>query len=275
MECTYNIQPATGRFVRREHCAIDAGLLSDIGRAVGHQIRIRRSAEEFALYTVTAALQNSDGAAIRMSPAGLRRLGARSACAASVEPFAAHPTMDDQAARAAGEFVERTDDRTGDLLFLAPHGGEMERFTAEQAAHAAALLGASSWRCLGWRPGGSASARWHITSTDLHEASFPGLASLARRRFRLAVSFHGYSRERFLVGGLGPRELRERIRAAVERAGGLPADLAEIGEEAGGSRPRNIVNRLAPGGGIQIEQPREARMTRWREIAAAVAAVLR
>ena len=40
--------------------------------------------------------------------------------------------------------------------------------------------------------GGGASDRWHITATDIHEASFPRLNSVISRGFTHAVAFHGF-----------------------------------------------------------------------------------
>ena len=61
----------------------------------------------------------------------------------------------------------------GELVVLAPHGGDIEPHTDDQAELVAAATGCSSWRCKGWRPGGGAHERWHITSTDIDPGSFP------------------------------------------------------------------------------------------------------
>ena len=47
------------------------------------------------------------------------------------------------------------------------------------------------WRCRGYKApeGAGASTRWHITSTDIHEASFPLLNTIISRVFGNAVSF--------------------------------------------------------------------------------------
>ena len=50
----------------------------------------------------------------------------------------------------------------------------------------------SSSRCKGFKERGGASDRWHITSTDIHEASFPCLNSVIPRCFTYAVAFHGF-----------------------------------------------------------------------------------
>ena len=107
-----------------------------------------------------------------------------------------HATWTDAEAACNGEFVERLDDdgtHTA-LIVIAPHGGDIEAHTDQQAEHVSSQLagkGVSSWRCKGWHPRG-AFAHWHITSTDIHEASFPLLNSVISRGFRYAVAFHGF-----------------------------------------------------------------------------------
>jgi hypothetical protein len=70
------------------------------------------------------------------------------------------------------------------MVVIAPHGGMIERYTDCQAERVAVeLSGISCWRCNGWKPDNGAFDRWRITSTDIHEASFPLLkwASTGRR----------------------------------------------------------------------------------------------
>jgi hypothetical protein len=38
---------------RREHCSVDAARLAAVGRAIGHQVRVRLSSDAFGLYTVS------------------------------------------------------------------------------------------------------------------------------------------------------------------------------------------------------------------------------
>jgi phage replication-related protein YjqB (UPF0714/DUF867 family) len=81
------------------------------------------------------------------------------------------------------------------LIVIAPHGGDIERHTDQLAERVASRLRAkavSSWRCKGFKERGGASDRWHITSTDIHEASFPCLNSVIPRCFTYAVAFHGF-----------------------------------------------------------------------------------
>jgi hypothetical protein len=123
---------------------------------------------------------------------------------------------------------------------------------------------ASAWRCKGWRLPKGAFVRWHITSTDINPVCFPLLNSVMSRRFAHAVAFHGFNDEPgVLIGGTAPAEVKERIREAIQQVllpAGLDVRVALPTERYGGDDPDNIVNRLSPCGGIQIEQgpsPRE------------------
>ena len=50
-------------------------------------------------------------------------------------------------------------------------------------------------------------------------------------------------------------------------------NIATAADNFNGDNPYNIVNRLANGNGIQIEQSKAARDTYWQQIAHAVASV--
>ena len=150
----------------REHCSADSEKLATIGRALGHQIRVKRSADEYALYTVSETRQERPGAIVRM--ARLARARVTPAASDIPDEFAAiidgqvpHPTYSDECAEANSEFVERlTDDGnpTG-LVAIAPHGGSIEPGTDQQAERVATQLaaqGVACWRCKGWKQGGGA-----------------------------------------------------------------------------------------------------------------------
>jgi phage replication-related protein YjqB (UPF0714/DUF867 family) len=271
---------------RAEHCSMDPEQLTTAGLAVGRQVRVRRGGSDVALYTVSEDRHESVTTTIRMAqPARLRLRppGEDDEFDVSVDTQVPHPTLSDDQAREQSEFVERvTDDGCQqNLVVLAPHGGAIERETDRQAERVAAALGASRasvWLCRGFRTGGGAARQWHVTASDLDDDSFPLLGSIANRRFAYAVAFHGFGEADVLVGGGAPRPLKRRIAAELERvlAGtGIPVRVARGSEEFDGNHPRNIVNRLTEGGlgGVQIEQPLEARDKYWDRIADAVAAV--
>jgi phage replication-related protein YjqB (UPF0714/DUF867 family) len=276
--------PAQGELQRRrEHCSADPGRLAAIGSAVGHQVRIARSADRQALYPVSESRQENPDTIVRMGPPGRRRLGTSREFAATVDSQVPHPTISEARAEAEQEFIERLrdDGRQSRLIAIAPHGGEIEPRTDRQAERVRSRLGAgvaSAWRCKGWgEDEGDAFLRWHITSTDIEEASFPRLRSVISRGFAHAVAFHGFEDPEILIGGTAPPELKEAIRGAIERATAasrIEVRIAGPEDEFGGDDPGNIVNRLSPGG-LQIEQSLRARLDHWPAIANAVADVYR
>ena len=267
---------------RREHCAPAARVLVSLGGDVGQQVRIHRD-DEFALYTVSELLHETADAVVRMGLGGRRRLLSEEEFEGVLDTKVVDQELCDEDARDAGELVERLADDGSQthLIAIAPHGGDIERHTDEQAERVVERLGphlASAWRAKGWRPDGGAFERWHITSTDLNPVGFPLLGSVMSRHFANAVAFHGFNDEPgVLIGGTAPSELKERLREAIDRV--LPATLAvrvaRSDERYGGDDPRNLVNRLSPCGGIQIEQGPRPRERYGTDIANAVAEVLR
>jgi phage replication-related protein YjqB (UPF0714/DUF867 family) len=268
---------------RGEHCSLDPGKLASIGLVPGSQVRVRRTPEQVALYTVSETRQESVDTTVRMALPARQRLDTVDEFDAIVETRVPHPFFSDTEAQDNSEFVERLDDSgcQRGLVVLAPHGGAIERHTDQQAENFAAVLGgdrASAWRCKGFRAGGGAFERWHITSTDIHEASFPLLKTIASRGFAYAVAFHGFSEADVLIGGSAPLTLKQEIQRALEAVlsgAGIQVRIAVPSENYDGDSPRNIVNRLTEGGanGIQIEQSLEARNGFWAAIADAVASV--
>lgn len=230
-----------------------------MGIGVGQQVRVKRSADDYALYTVTDEQFE-----------------------ACLDSQVVHPTIGVDEAAAIGEFIERLHDdgRQSGLIAIAPHGGDIEVHTDQQAQRVATRLAdmaATYWCCKGYHPRGAERA-WHITSVDIHPASFPLLHSVFTRQFEFAVAFHGFARDGILVGGAGPKALKAKIKSAIQTAvagSGIPVRIAKPSDEFGGDDPCNIVNRLTTGEtkGIQIEQGLAARTEHWRQIADAVASV--
>src|SRR6266508_1843085 len=161
----------------KEHCFDVPVNLATVARERGHLVMIKRSDSEYGLYTVSQIRQESPDNIVRMGSTGRKRLGTSDEFVGSLDSQVPHPTYDDPDAETNDEFVERLEDNgthTG-LVVIAPHGGDIERHTDQQAEHVASRLAAkavSLWRCKGFKGEGS-FARWHITSTDIHEASFP------------------------------------------------------------------------------------------------------
>lgn len=267
-----------------ERCSVDARALSLLGIGLGQQVRISFGGE-FALFTVATTRKERTAALVRMGAKGLARLGATlvSNPHVTLDPAVVRKGLTDGDAKAMGELAEivQGDPNGKFLVAIAPHGGNIEPGTDVQARRLAERLAdrrASSWICCGYKPGGGAYARWHITSTDAHAASFPGLSPLLSRGFSHAVAFHGFSQNEIVVGGGAPLAWKAKVKdaiAAVLGGTGIAVRLASESDHYGGDSPKNVVNRLAPQGGVQIEQPLAARQDHAVAIADAVAELYR
>ena len=146
-----------------ERCSADPIKLETIGRSIGEQVRIKRKDDSrfFALYTVKQA--NPDGHeranVVRAGQGGRNRLGTTANIDATVQARVV------DAAPQPGEhdgtrFFEIADDDGKQSYFvaIAPHGGEIERHTDEQAVEAVRQLcaggfPASLWLCKGYGRG--------------------------------------------------------------------------------------------------------------------------
>jgi phage replication-related protein YjqB (UPF0714/DUF867 family) len=269
-----------------EHCSADTEALAGIGRALGHQVRVRLAADPpvFGLYTVSEAREETPDTVVRMGRGGRERLGTADPFAGVVDPAVPRQGLSDAEAEQLGEFVERLSDdgRHRDLIALAPHGGDIEPHTDTQAVRVAESLasyGVSTWLCKGFGLSRREAAALHVTSVDIHPASFPALNAVIGRRFRYAVAFHGSRDDGILVGGGAPFRLKAEIAAAIEDAvagSGIRVRIAGPDDEFNGDSPRNIVNRLTAGGrgGIHLEQSQAARTGHALDIADAVAHVV-
>lgn len=277
----------------REHATCRTALRDQLGVPDGRQVLLRRKRDELALFTLRADDSHlGDGQrTVLVGPTGRDRLGRGDRFEATIDTTVIDPAATEAEARAGRALLERLVDDDNDgpagLVIVAPHGGAIEARTDDQALLAQAALadlGAVCWYCQGWRPGGGAAERWHITSTDIATDSFPLLQSIAGRGFTHAVSFHGFDidgrRPDIVVGGGAPAALKAVMAAMVAEAvtgRGLSVGLASEGDPRGGAERRNLVNRLTASGGngVQIEQQRRARDEAWADIASAVAVAYR
>lgn len=253
-----------------ERCRLPASILEATGLEAGRQVRLYYEGDP-AVFTVEVA----DGRFGAVDPGGRDRLGAEGGSfRVDVVPTVVDPALDEATAAEEGGFLERcvaTD--SGSVVALAPHGGYIEYGTDAQACRLGERLDAAAWYCAGWWPGGGAFDRWHVTSTDLHPASFPALDALADRPFEYAVSFHGWTESHVAVGGGAPSALREAVRDAVRVVADVDVRLA-TDPARDGTSPENVVNWLADEGGVQLEQPHSVRDERAVAVADAVAGVL-
>ncbi|MCF2149123.1 poly-gamma-glutamate hydrolase family protein [Desmonostoc muscorum LEGE 12446] len=280
---TYNAEIQSTNTGTQEHCSADPDQLLTIGRAINQQIRVKFDDTKYAIYTVRNTPQETPDNIVRVTQEGGSRLGQSNfPFNVTIDSQVVNTTYNDDDAQESKEFVERlTDNGTHKkLIAIAPHGGLIEIKTDKQAERVASQLaskGVSCWLCKGWGDSTiGAYDRWHITSTDINEESFPLLKTIINRGFTHAVAFHGFTKNNILIGGRASDPLKQQIKTAIEKAivgSGISVDIASAKSGYGGDTPQNIVNRLSNGNGIQIEQCSEARKQYWEKIADAVASV--
>jgi phage replication-related protein YjqB (UPF0714/DUF867 family) len=272
----------------REHCSADAHALSALGIIVCQQVRVKRSDSAYALYTVSEVRHEDTEEVVRMGLEGRLRLGIDDVFDAEFDSQVVDPTMSDKKAKENGEFIERLRDdgaHTG-LIVIAPHGGQIEEHTDEQAQRVADSLAGkpvSFWLCKGFKgPLSGAFDAWHITAGDIHPGSFPLLNSVFCRRFSFAVAFHGLTPGAHdvdvLVGGMVSPDLKDQIASTISNklaGSNISVRVAGPDDVFNGDDPSNLVNRLTIGGrnGVQIEQSLSARDSQGDKIAEAVAEV--
>ena len=178
---------------RREHCVASLDRIKMIGKNIGEQVRIERPTENgtaFALYTVVGDHdRESDIVFVGYEIRGdlEERFDLISyPFTGKVEAQVTAEGLSDEQAEKCSEFVERLTDNGVNqrLVVIAPHGGNIEKFTDLQADYVREQFSpdrVSGWICKGFKKGGGAYDRWHITSTDISENSFPKLKTIMGR----------------------------------------------------------------------------------------------
>lgn len=252
-------------------CSIPKSLA---GILIGDQVRIVRSDDEYALYTVAGRQIADNPDIVRMGTQARQRLGTNNPFAGMLVKPVVASGLTDAEAEDASEFVERLvdDGNNSGLVVIAPHGGSIEANSDRQAEVVTAALDCSSWICKGWKAGGGGYERWHITTTQTSPRSFPGLGVIANRGFAYCVAFHGMSAGGVLIGGAAPHELKQIVKTAILAELSDPnidVVLADPNGSNSGASSKNVVNWLTADGlgGIQIEQSPAVRNGHWQEVA--------
>ena len=116
-----------------ERCSADPVSLASIGRAVGQQVRIKRTDDFVAAYTVNQPNPDDPSLAdvVRTGLAGRERLGTGD----EMDQATVDATVVDATPTTGARFFEAAKG-TGDqsyFVVIAPHGGLIEQYTDEQA----------------------------------------------------------------------------------------------------------------------------------------------
>ena len=275
-------------YLTSENCTIDPELRSNEGFSLGQQVRIwpKNQSSKYGLVTLYSDYQDgSDNNDIRMRLSGRQRFDESD----SFDAYIDAPNIKTDKTKSwlqtnneYGEFLDESGTNPTTIVCCAPHGGIIENYTDEQAEWMYTRLtshhskNASCWRCAGWQSAIGAYDAWHITSTDIDPVSFTLLNSIKNRNFSYAVSFHGFSEDSIMVGGGVSVTLKCAVAMAISSVVGTAYDVDIVSSGPyGGVSPDNFVNWLTSGGsgGVQIEQPYNARRDYGQAIAEAVADV--
>ena len=274
-----------------EHCKTTLKQIQDIGRHRHEQIRIEyttpKNENTSAIYTITVFHDDSGIVILGHKLPNLRcKLTVENKCMGVVKAQIMLEGLDDYEAEKLGELVEHLnhEGQNRKVVVIAPHGGEIEPGTDKQAEYVWNHLPhdrVSLWLCKGFSSPGLSDAheRWHITSTEISERSFPKLRTIFEPKFEYAVAFHGWTQDSICVGGNAESAdagLISEIRDEIEKK--LQGTNIEVEDTAcpggfNGDDPSNIVNRLGIKG-IQIEQCKRARRDHHDKIAQAVINVI-
>lgn len=283
--------------------SVSTDLLAELGLEVGQQVRIRRTDDEYAVYTV-AESRDEPKPIVRMNGTAKSRLAlsdaewvgqpdcridcprpkettsvANRSFTVTVESTVPATDLSVDEAREQSELVEERTSGGTDLLVLAPNGGDVEPRTAAQATRLReTFTDATSWLSQGFRDGGGAFVRWHVSSYDIHPASFPELAAVAERRYDRAVSFHGTCSEQIQIGGGASKDVRVAVRDCINRQLSDEASPAILADERYRADSEHVLaNQLTTdnSSGVWVGTPVQERKYYWKEISDGVAAALR
>lgn len=248
----------------KEKASVSSAFKQDFGVDVGDQIRIQHLDNGLVGAFTVWDIHEDSAKPVRMGERGRRKtFDTKSTFEGSVSPTVPENELTFQEAWRDSRSVETTwhDPNQTYLVALAPHGADMEACTDQIAIELYKNMPTeqcSMWAYHGF--GDDAGDRFHIKSSRLQPASYPGLAAVSTADFHHAISFHVKANAGAIeIGGLADRAFREEvaeiIEAAVENSWGTVLDY-EDGTYMG-QNEANIVNRLTADGhsGVQVELP--------------------
>src|SRR5919201_5272400 len=159
--------PNTDRFCNhhsREHCSANGHQIRMMGLNTGQQVRIERptaNGTTLALYTISGA-HDEEPNSVFLDYKDPEDVGKRFGLP-TIRPFQGKTNaqvvavgLTDAEAEAYSEFIEHLadDDHNSELVVIAPHGGDIEEHTDEQAEEVAKQLlskPVSVWMCKGFK----------------------------------------------------------------------------------------------------------------------------
>lgn len=257
------------------------------------------------IYTVNSNPEytSEDEKTVWMSEAGMERLGVVDGTLLTLRPYSASARFETRdAGQENNELIEQYIDNSDEnILFMAPHGGEMYSKTELQAIRGSSVQNYSSWALMGYgQSEDQAMTKWYNPPELYSPNSFLGLLEL-EYPFRYAVSFSGINKsddsstEKVVIGGLAEDGIKEAIQDRLEYAF-TPESERQSSEDStetesteietnptieitiayegdvSGSEPNHIANDLSGenSNGIMIQQTKSVRDDHWKKVADAV-----
>jgi phage replication-related protein YjqB (UPF0714/DUF867 family) len=283
----------------REHCKAKLNQIQDIGRHRHEQVRVEFETTNRGMTgaILTVSVFHSDtGSIIYLGPniggylqkCKLTDNNHHNICEGKVKAKLVIDGLSENDANHKGEFIEiltPPNSQNRKLIVIAPHGGQIEPHTDEQAQFVQEHLPddlVTLWMCKGFSHPAApeeehdAHNRWHITATEISERAFPKLRTIIEPKFEYAIAFHGWDDDSICVGGNAEsidaglvEEIKDAIKNALPQGSNIKVVATACGGGFSGDDPCNIVNRLGVKG-VQIEQGLEIRRQHSDKIAQAV-----
>jgi aromatic ring-cleaving dioxygenase len=240
------------------YCSLRSDVAAELECEAGQQLRLHPVGEPDRAAAYTIHEIHTGTPAVRIAKAGRERVGAAGPFEAVIDT-----TVPRSGKMLYSQIWERDDVWEGlwdegqdHLIVCAPHG-YIESNTAQAAGIVRKHLGpdrASGWFVRAF--GEDAFDRWHITSTELSPAAYPGLSVVANRGFSHALSFHVHNESEIEVGGRASQAFRDRVAAriheVIDRKREVVTDYEQMKHR--GNSEENLVNWLTDNNdGVQIE----------------------
>lgn len=249
---------------KRRRCSISPELQRRLGVEEGRHLRVGHDGRD--AYFVVDEIHDETEYPFRTAKRGRRRIDVAPGETVTVSNVV--PDENYLAARQFGGFAETVwdDGRQDEILFVAPHGGDVEFGTDDIAIRSYKAmrndgLSASAWMCHGFNNSLTKDSftRWHLKKPCRSIASYPGLRRVSDRRYDHCVSFHMQNKDEdrdeyyIGVGGRIDDEIRFEIGELLRENTGknVVVDLDEM--MWNGMSPDNSVNYLSKHGGLQLE----------------------
>ncbi len=249
---------------KSRRCSLSPDFRERLNVDINQHIRVEY--DGVAAYYAVDQFHENNEYPFRTSKKGRKRIGVRPGHQVIVSSLV--PQGEYLEARMNGGFTETVwdDGKQNSILFVAPHGGDIEFGTDDVAVRSYKAmrnsdLPASVWMCHGFNNSLTKDSfkRWHIKKPCRSISSYPGLQSVADRRYDHVISFHVQNKDKkrdehyIGVGGRVDDEIRFEVADRLREKTGktVEDDLEEM--KWNGTHEDNCVNYLSKNGGLQLE----------------------